>query len=119
MTSMRLTDYNAVERLIQPSRLRRMQTASKGCENKLRTVRINEDATKVLNDYLFIERLLVESAGGIVTDWMFLNLSSNSIGRWLTYHNYLKILGHIPDVLGLKEKKFIPAADEALKSWMY
>lgn len=103
--SMRLADYNSVERLIQPSRSKRRQTAIKGHENKLRTVRINEDTAKVLNDYLFIERPSAENAGRIVTDWIFLNLRGNSIGQPLTYHNYLKILKSCAARCGIASEK--------------
>lgn len=90
--SMRLENYNAVERLIQPSRSKRKQSALQGHQNKLRTVRISEETAQVLNQYLFVERPSAENAGGIISDWIFLNLKGNSVGTPLAYHNYLKIL---------------------------
>lgn len=90
--SMRLGDYNATERLIQPSRSKRRQTAVKGQENKLRTVRISEKSAKVLNDYLFVERPSAENMGGVISDWIFLTLRGNSVGNPLSYSNFLKIL---------------------------
>lgn len=102
---MRLTDYNAAERLIQSSRSKRRQSAEKGYDKRLRTVRINEDTTKTLNDYLFIERPSAENSGGIVTDWIFLNLHGTFVGQPLSYHNYLKILKSCAERCGFDSKK--------------
>ena len=98
--SMRLCDYQAVERLIQPSRSKRRQTVVSGYENKLRTVRICEETVRVLNDYLFVERPFAENEGGIISDWLFLTLRGKSVGRPLTYHNYRKIMRNCAERCG-------------------
>lgn len=103
--SMRLADYNAAERLIQPSRSKRRQSASKGHENRLRTVRISEETAKVLNGYLFMERPSAENTGRMITDWIFLNLRGKSVGQPLTYHNYLKILKSCAGRCGIESEK--------------
>ncbi len=90
--SMCLSDYNSAERLIQPSRSKRRQSASKGYQNKLRTVRISEETALALNQYRFTERPTAENAGGVISDWIFLNLKGSSVGKHLSYHNFLKIL---------------------------
>ena len=97
---MRLCDYQAVERLIQPSRSKRRQTVVSGYENKLRTVRICEETVRVLNDYLFVERPFAENEGGIISDWLFLTLRGKSVGRPLTYHNYRKIMRNCAERCG-------------------
>lgn len=103
--SMELSNYNGAERLIQPSRSKWRQSAVKGYQNNLRIVRINEDTAEVLNQYLFAERPSAENAGGMITDWMFLNLRGNSIGNPLSYHNYLKILKACAQRCGLDKSK--------------
>jgi len=103
--SIRLADYRAAERLIQPSRSKRRQTASKGHENKLRTVRISEQTAKVLNEYLFTERPSAENSGEVVTDWLFINLRGSTVGQPLAYHNYLKIIKSCAGRCGLGGEK--------------
>jgi len=103
--SIRLVDYRTAERLIQPSRYKRQQTASKGYENKLRTVRISEQTAKVLNQYLFIERPSAENIGEVITDWLFINLRGSSVGQPLFYHNYLKIIKSCAGRCGLDGEK--------------
>ena len=99
--SIRLGDYREVERLIQPSRSKRRQSAVSGYENKLRTVRIGEETAKALNDYLFVERPSAENEGGIISDWLFLTLRGKSAGQPLTYHNYRKILKNCAERCGI------------------
>ena len=99
--SMRLSNYQAMERLIQPSRSKMRQTAVSGYENKLRTVRIGEETARVLNDYLFVERASAENEGGIISDWLFLTLHGKSVGQPLTYHNYRKILRDCAERCGI------------------
>lgn len=103
--SIRLADYHAAERLIQPSRSKRRQTASTGYENKLRTVRINKETAKVLNEYLFVERPSAENAGGTISHWIFLNLRGSSVGQPLSYHNFRKILKSCAERCGLEPEK--------------
>lgn len=98
---MRLGNYQALERLIQPSRSKRKQTAASGYENRLRTVRIGEETARVLNDYLFVERPSAENEGGIISDWLFLTLCGKSVGQPLTYHNYRKILRNCAERCGI------------------
>lgn len=103
--SMRLDNYNAAERLIQPSRSKRKQSAVRGSENRLRTVRIGEQTAKSLNDYLFVERPSAENAGGIISDWIFINLRGSSVGQPLSYHNFRKILRRCAQRCGLPSEK--------------
>lgn len=103
--SMRLADYNAAERLIQPSRSKHRQSASKGYANKLRTVRISEETAQILMGYLFAERPSAENSGGTVTDWIFINLRGHSVGHPLDYHNYLKILKSCAKRCGIDSEK--------------
>lgn len=103
--SMRLDNYNAAERLIQPSRSKRKQSAVRGRENRLRTVRVSEETAKVLNDYLFVERPSAENAGGIISDWIFINLRGSSVGQPLSYHNFRKILRRCAQRCGLPSEK--------------
>jgi integrase len=103
--SMRLADYHAAERLIQPSRSKRRQSASTGHENKLRTVRISKETAKVLNEYLFMERPSAENASGTISDWIFLILRGSSVGQPLSYHNFRKILKSCAERCGLEPEK--------------
>lgn len=103
--SMRLDNYNAAERLIQPSRSKRKQSAVRGRENRLRTVRVSEETAKVLNDYLFVERPSAENAGGIISDWIFINLRGSSGGQPLSYYNFRKILRRCAQRCGLPSEK--------------
>lgn len=103
--SMRLDHYNAAERLIQPSRSKRKQAAVAGHENKLRTVRLSDTTVKVLNDYLFAERPTAENMGGIISDWIFINLKGDTIGQPLSYYNFRKILRNSAKRCGLESKK--------------
>lgn len=102
--SMRLPDYNATERLIQPSRSKRRQSALNG-QNKLRVVRISEGTAKTLNDYLFTERPTAENKCGTVSEWIFLNLRGSFVGRPLAYHNYLKVLKTCAERGGIGSKR--------------
>lgn len=103
--SMRLVDYNAVERLIKPSRSKRKSSAVPGFENKLRTVRISEKAKELIDNYLFIERPGAENVGGVIHDEIFLNLKGKNIGNPLAYHNYLKILKNCAEKSGIDKAK--------------
>lgn len=75
--SMCLSNYNSVELLIQPTRSKRRQTAVKGYQNRLRTVRILKDTVGTLNRYLFEERIIAENSSGIISDWIFLNIKGD------------------------------------------
>lgn len=103
--SMCLGNYSTAERLIQPTRSKRRQNATRGYNNQLRTVRISEETAEVLNNYLFLERPSAENAGGIISDYLFINLRGESVGRPLAYHNYLKILKSCAERCGLDAKK--------------
>ena len=103
--SMCLKNYNATERLIQPSRSKRRQSATKGHENQLRTVRISEETAKVLNAYLFVERPSAENAERVISDWIFINLKGSSVGQPLSYHNFRKILRNCAQRCGLSSDK--------------
>lgn len=103
--SMRLDHYNAAERLIQPSRSKRKQSAVAGHENKLRTVRLSDTTAKVLNDYLFAERPTAENVSGIISDWIFINLKGDTIGQPLSYYNFRKILRSCAKRCGLESEK--------------
>ena len=103
--SMRLDNYNAAERLIQPSRSKRKQSAVVGHQNKLRIIRLNEKTVKVLNDYLFVERPTAENTSGNTSDWIFINLRGSSIGQPLSYFNFRKILRSCAKRCGLESEK--------------
>lgn len=90
--SMCLENYNSAKFLIQPTHSKGRQTAVKGFDNNLRLVRISESVADMLNRYLYEERAVAENNGGIISDWLVLNLRGKSIGKPLEYHNFLKIL---------------------------
>ena len=103
--SMQLAHYDAAQRLIQPSRSKRKQSAIAGYENKLRIVRLSEKTAKALNDYLFVERPTAENARGNISDWIFINLKGSSIGQPLSYYNFRKILRSCAERCGLENDK--------------
>ncbi len=103
--SMCLENYNSTEYLIQPTRSKGRQTATKGYENSLRLVRISENTAEVLNRYIYEERTLAENKSGIISDWLFINLRGQSIGKPLVYANFLKILKECANRAGIDKAK--------------
>lgn len=117
--SMHLEHYNAAERLIQPSRSKRKQSAVAGRENELRTVRLSDKTVKALNDYLFAERPTAENASGNISDWTFINLKGDTIGQPLSYSNFRKILRSCAKRCGMESKKSVRTAAEVPRSWIF
>jgi len=104
--SMCLSTYNAINRLIQPTRSKMRQSAVKGVENKLRKVRISNETCDVLNRYIYEERTTAENKSGIISDLLFLNLNGGKgLGKPLSYANYRKILRRCAIHAGLDERK--------------
>ncbi|WP_409969150.1 site-specific integrase [Bengtsoniella intestinalis] len=103
--SMQLRDYNGLDRLIQPSRSKRKQSATANQTNRLRTIRISEETATILNQYLFEERTFAENKSLEVSDDIFINLRGATIGKPLEYHNYLRILKKCAKRSGLDSKK--------------
>lgn len=101
--SMKLADYNSVERLISPTRSKGKMTVVN--KNRLRTIRINSQANETLKKYILEERMLAENTAGIAVDEIFLNLRGSSIGKPLSYHNYLRIFKKCAKRGGLDSKK--------------
>lgn len=101
--SMRLSDYKKIDRLIQPSRSKGKQSAIN--KNTLRTIRISEETSKTLNQYLFEERVVAENMSVELIDEIFINLQGEVIGKPLKYHNFLKILKKCANRAGVDSKK--------------
>lgn len=91
--SMKLLNYNPIDRLIQPSRSKLRQSATDGHENRLRTIRISEETADAIDKYIYEERIIAENKSGVTSDWIFINLrAGKNFGMPLAYHNYLAIL---------------------------
>lgn len=104
--SMKLANYDPVEKMIQPSRSKLRQSAVDGYENRLRTVRISDKTANMIDRYIYEERTAAENKSGIINDWIFINLrAGNSFGLPLAYHNYLEILKGCAKRAGMDDKK--------------
>lgn len=104
--SIRLGDYHADERIIQPSRSKRRADAIKGKENRLRKVRLTKEICDVIDRYLFEERNIAENNSGRVSEVMFINLTpGKNCGLPLSYANFRQILRNAAKRAGFDEAK--------------
>lgn len=92
MLSVRLSDYDEIEQIVQPSRSKgRLDALSE--KNTLRNVALPDRTAKILSDYIFTERVQAENESGKFSDYLFVNLRrGENQGEPVGYHNYLKIL---------------------------
>lgn len=72
--SMKLSDYDSVKRLIQPTRSKGKSEVYAGCQNHLRVVALPNVLCTLLNHYISTERSDAENGSGIPNEYLFLNL---------------------------------------------
>jgi site-specific recombinase XerD len=100
-----LSSYDPVQKIVQPTRSKKRQSAVSGFENKLRKVRISDKTCEILDRYIYEERTAAENESRIISDVMFLNLNKgNHLGKPLSYANYRKNLRNCARRAGLNEK---------------
>ena len=91
--SMKLSDYDSVKQLIQPTRSKGRSEVYTGNQNHLRVVALPELLCILLNCYISTERSDAENGYGIPSEYLFLNLQKDNMqGKPMTYHNYYAIL---------------------------
>ncbi|MCR4436676.1 MAG: tyrosine-type recombinase/integrase [Clostridiales bacterium] len=90
--SMKLHNYNPIERIIQPTRSKGKQDARSGRHNHLRTVALPVVTCELLDQYIWTERMIAENESGIISDFIFINTQKDgNQGKPLSYSNYYKI----------------------------
>lgn len=103
--SVTLDSYNAIDRLIQPTRSKGKTDAGNG-NNHLRTVALPKKTCRVINSYIQTERADAETESREISQYLFINLNKGKVqGNPLNYHNYLKILKRCAKRAGLDESK--------------
>jgi len=103
--SISLSSYDPVQKIVQPTRSKRRQSAMNGFENRLRKVRLSDETCDIINRYIRSERMIAENNSRIISDVMFLNLNNGThLGKPLSYANYRKILRSCARRAGLDEK---------------
>ena len=103
--SITLDSYNAIEKIVQPTRSKGKTNARKG-ENRLRVVALPQKACDVIDKYILTERADAERESGILSQYLFLNLNAGKRqGMPLAYHNYLRILKRCASRAGLEANK--------------
>jgi integrase/recombinase XerD len=118
--SIRLGNYNATERVIQPSRSKGRPTVSEGNFNPLRTVALPKGTCDILDRYIATERMTAENTSGIISQYLFINLrKGNEFGRPLSYRNYLAILKGCSERAGLDSKKIRTHSGRSTKAMEY
>lgn len=91
--SIKLEDYDANDRTITPSR-----TKSK----KIRTVKLSERSSNMVDNYIIGERADAEYTSGIHSDCLFININrGRNQGKTVKYSNFLKILKKAAQRAGL------------------
>jgi integrase len=104
--SMTLDNYDALEGLIRPSRSKGKQTVMEGNKSHLRMVSLPKKTLDLMDQYLFLERMVAENASMNVNNHIFINLNSGKYqGEALKYRNYLKILKRSCEKVGIDSKK--------------
>lgn len=99
--SMTLDKYNALERIIQPTRSKGRPNDYNG-QNPLRTVALPTYTCEVLNRYIETERMVAENESGLISQWLFINLNrGRHQGKPLSYSNFIKNLKHCAERAGL------------------
>ena len=103
--SISLSSYDPVQKIVQPTRSKKRQSAMNGFENRLRKVRLSDETCDIINRYIRSERMIAENNSRIISDVMFLNLNNGThLGKPLSYANYRKILRSCARRAGLDEK---------------
>lgn len=103
--SISLSSYDPVQKIVQPTRSKKRQSAMNGFENRLRKVRLSDETCDIINRYIRSERMIAENNSRIISDVMFLNLNNGvHLGKPLSYANYRKILRSCARCAGLDEK---------------
>lgn len=92
--SVRLSDYNQFERLIQPSRSKGKTTIDKNnTQNTLRVIVLDERTAEILDNYILTERANAENESNKFNNWLFINLrAGENQGDVLSQNNYRNIL---------------------------
>lgn len=104
--SIRVSDYDQFERVLQPTRAKRQPDTLEDSENNQRYIALDERTTKIIDDYIFTERIKAENESGVYSDWLFINLNKGmNQGSVLTQGNYRKILKSASKRAGLDESK--------------
>jgi integrase len=104
--SMTLDNYDALEGLIRPSRSKGKQTVMEGNKSHLRMVALPKITVDLMDQYLFLERMVAENESTNVNNHIFINLNSGKYqGESLKYRNYLKILKRCCEKVGIDSKK--------------
>lgn len=105
--SVRLSDYDQFERLIQPSRSKGLMDVDEDdTENTLRVIALDERTAEILDNYILTERTSAENESCKFSDWLFINLRTGERqGDVLTQGNYRNILKRASERTGLDPKK--------------
>jgi len=104
--SMTLDNYDALEGLIRPSRSKGKQTVMEGNKSHLRMVALPKITVDLMDQYLFLERMVAENESTNVNNHIFINLNSGKYqGESLKYRNYLKILKRCCEKVEIDSKK--------------
>lgn len=104
--SVKLDNYNPVERIIQPTRSKGRATVMGGGRNHLRTVALPPATCKIIDDYIATERMVAENESGIISQYLFINIKNDKeYGMPLSYRNYLKILKRCAKRAGMDTRK--------------
>lgn len=103
--SITLDSYNAIDRIVQPTRSKGRANASRR-SNPLRVVALPEKTCSIIDRYIQTERATAEMESGRISQYLFINLNSGRTqGTPLRYHNYLKILKRCAKRAGLDPSK--------------
>lgn len=103
--SITLDSYNAVERLVQPTRSKGRTEVINGA-NRLRMIALPKKTCRIIERYIQTERADAEGMSGKISQYLFINLNSGKRqGMPLSYHNYLKILKSCASRAGLDASK--------------
>jgi integrase/recombinase XerD len=103
--SMQLDHYDAVKKVIQPSRSKGKQDANRK-HNHLRTVALPEHTTALLNQYILTERMTAENESGIISQYVFINLiRGKNQGKPLTYRTYWDCIKRCAKRAGIDPQK--------------
>lgn len=105
--SIRLSDYDQFERLIQPSRSKGLTDIDENdSKNTMRVIALDERTAEILDNYIFTERTIAENESNNYNDWLFLNLRpGENQGQVLTQDNYRSILKRASERAGLDPNK--------------
>ena len=118
--SMRLEHYDAMERVIQPSRSKGKSNARTGFINHLRTVALPDSLCEQLDRYIQTERMTAENESGNISEYLFINLKrGKNQGFPLSYSNYYKILKRCAQKAGIDSCKIRTHSGRSTKVMEY